>query len=62
MSLDAIGGEPLAGSGFETEEPELEFSSAELSGEEQRPWQPLLPSPPKVGTQTNQHSGTSARR
>ena len=33
MSLDAIGGEPLAGSGFETEEPELEFSSAELSGE-----------------------------
>jgi len=34
MSLDAIGGEPLAGSGFETEEPELEFSSAELSGEE----------------------------
>jgi len=24
----------LAGSGFETEEPELEFSSAELSGEE----------------------------
>jgi hypothetical protein len=34
MSLDAIGGEPLAGSGFETEEAELEFSSAELSGEE----------------------------
>jgi hypothetical protein len=34
VSLDAIGGEPLTGSGFETEEPELEFSSAELSGEE----------------------------
>jgi hypothetical protein len=34
MSLDAIGGEPLAGSGFETEEPELEFSSAELRSEE----------------------------
>jgi hypothetical protein len=34
VSLGAIGGEPLTGSGFETEEPELEFSSAELSGEE----------------------------
>jgi hypothetical protein len=34
ISLDAIGGEPLAGSGFETEEPELEFSSAELRSEE----------------------------
>jgi hypothetical protein len=34
MSLDAIGGEPLAGSGFETGEPDLEFSSAELSAEE----------------------------
>jgi hypothetical protein len=34
VSLDAFGGEPLAGSGFETEEPELEFSDAELSGEE----------------------------
>jgi hypothetical protein len=34
MSIDAIGGEPLAGSGFETEAPELGFSSAELSGEE----------------------------
>lgn len=33
LSLDAIGGEPLTGSGFETEEPELVFSSAELSGE-----------------------------
>ena len=32
--VDAIGGEPLTGSGFETEEPELDFSSAELSGEE----------------------------
>lgn len=28
-SLDAIGGEPLAGSGFEAEESELGFSSAE---------------------------------
>jgi hypothetical protein len=34
VSIEAIGGQPLAGSGFETEEPELEFSSAELSGEE----------------------------
>ena len=34
LSLDDIGGEPLTGSGFETEEPEQEFSSAELSGEE----------------------------
>jgi hypothetical protein len=34
MSIDAIGGEPVAGSGFETEAAELGFSSAELSGEE----------------------------
>ena len=34
VSLDAMGGEPLAGSGFETEEPELGFSPAELEGEE----------------------------
>jgi hypothetical protein len=34
VSLDDIGGEPLTGSGFETDEPELEFSSGELSGEE----------------------------
>ncbi len=27
-SLDAIGGEPLAGSGFENEEPESEFAPA----------------------------------
>lgn len=33
-SIDAIGGEPLAGSGFETEEPELSFSAAELEGKE----------------------------
>jgi hypothetical protein len=33
-SLDAIGGEPLAGSGFETEEPEPGFSAGELDGEE----------------------------
>jgi hypothetical protein len=34
VSIDAIGGEPLAGSGFETEEPESGFSAAELGGEE----------------------------
>jgi hypothetical protein len=34
VSIDAIGGEPLAGSGFETEEPEPDFSAAELDGEE----------------------------
>lgn len=34
VSLDAIGGEPLAGSGFEAEEPELGYSAAELDGEE----------------------------
>jgi len=28
QSLDDIGGEPLAGSGFENEEPESEFSPA----------------------------------
>lgn len=33
-SLDAIGGEPLAGSGFETQEPEPGFSAVELAGEE----------------------------
>jgi hypothetical protein len=33
-SLDAIGGEPLAGSGFEAEEPERGFSAAERDGEE----------------------------
>lgn len=32
--LDAIGGEPLAGSGFETEEPEPSFSAAEWDREE----------------------------
>jgi hypothetical protein len=32
-SLDAIAGEPLAGSGFETEEPELGFSTAGEFGE-----------------------------
>jgi hypothetical protein len=34
VSLDAIGGELLAGSGFEAEEPEPDFSAAELEGEE----------------------------
>ena len=32
--IEAIGGEPLAGSGFETEEPEPGFSAAEFEGEE----------------------------
>ncbi len=32
--IDAIGGEPLAGSGFETEEPEEGFSAAGLKEEE----------------------------
>ena len=34
VSLDAVGGEPLAGSGFEAEEPEPGYSAAELEGEE----------------------------
>jgi hypothetical protein len=34
VSLAAIGGEPLAGSGFEAEEPEPGYSAAELDGEE----------------------------
>ena len=33
-ALYAIGGEPLAGSGFETEEPEPGFSAADFDGEE----------------------------
>jgi hypothetical protein len=33
VSIDAVGGEPLAGSGFEAEEPEPGFSAAELEGE-----------------------------
>jgi len=32
--IDAIGGETLAGSGFETEEPDPGFCAAELGGEE----------------------------
>lgn len=32
--IDGIGGEPLAGSGFETEEPDPGFSSTELGGKE----------------------------
>ena len=32
-SFDAIGGEPLAGSGFETEEPESGFSTTDEVGE-----------------------------
>ena len=34
VAIDAIGGEPLDGAGFETEEPNPGFSSAELSGKE----------------------------
>ena len=34
MPLDEIGGDPLAGSGFETEEPEPGFSAADFDGEE----------------------------
>ena len=34
LLIDAIGGEPLAGSGLETEEPEPGFSAAELDGED----------------------------
>ena len=34
VSLDAIGGEPLTGSGFEAEEPEPGYSATELAGEE----------------------------
>ena len=33
-ALDTIGGEPLAGSGFETEEPDPGFSLTNLGGEE----------------------------
>jgi hypothetical protein len=33
-SIDAVGGEPLAGSGFEAEEPDPDFTAAELEGEE----------------------------
>jgi hypothetical protein len=33
-AIDAVGGEPLAGSGFETEQPEPGFVAAELRGEE----------------------------
>ena len=32
-SLDAIGGEPLAGSGFETEEPDSGFATTNEVGE-----------------------------
>ena len=33
-SLDSIGGEPLAGSDFETEEPDESFSSSEQAVQE----------------------------
>ena len=33
-SLDEMGGEPLAGSGFDAEEPEPNFSATEFDGEE----------------------------
>jgi len=32
--IDALGGEPLVGSGFESEAPEPGFFAAELEGEE----------------------------
>jgi len=32
--IDAVGGEPLAGSGFETEDPEPGFSAADVEGED----------------------------
>ena len=32
--LDAVGGEPLAGSGFETEQPAVGFTDSELTAEE----------------------------
>jgi hypothetical protein len=32
-TLDAMGGEPLAGSGFETEEPESNFHTTDAVGE-----------------------------
>jgi hypothetical protein len=32
--IDAVGGEPLAGSGFETEDPEPGFSAADFESEE----------------------------
>ena len=34
LAIDAIGGEPLAGSSFETEVPEAGFSGAELDRKE----------------------------
>jgi hypothetical protein len=34
LLLDANGGEPLAGSGFEQEDPEQDFSITELAAEE----------------------------
>ena len=33
LLIDAVGGEPLAGSGFEAEEPEPGFSVSESEGE-----------------------------
>ena len=37
MLLDALGGEPLAGSGFENEQPERGFAEVELGGNEAGP-------------------------
>jgi hypothetical protein len=34
--LDAVGGEPLAGSGFETEAPEPGFAQGQPSGDDAR--------------------------
>ena len=32
--IEAVGGEPLVGSGFETEDPDARFSAAGFEGEE----------------------------
>jgi hypothetical protein len=37
LLLDAVGGEQVAGSGFEAEEPDRDFASAELSEDESQP-------------------------
>ena len=53
VSIDAIGGEPLAGSGFEAEEPDPGFSATELGREGVTPWRPRLPSPPNITSTDN---------
>jgi hypothetical protein len=58
-SLEEIGAEPLAGSGFETEEPETGSSITDLDREEKRPWRLQLPCPPNISTRTNRFFDTS---